>query len=140
MKTSMAVRSHAFLVSWGNPFPRWLLCTFLAIALTACSSFETYDQKGGPEIASKIKSANLANVKDATYKPGDYLDPASVTILMGPQTTSDEAHRLMCNLISPIVANGNPPSDFSIFIFDETGNTLIASDTDSCSVSVSSSP
>lgn len=107
-------------------------CAILALTIVACSSFDRYDQKGGPTIASEIEAATGSGVKDVSYTLGDYLDPATVVILMNAGATSRDADEIICRVVAPIVASGDPPTGFSVSVFDEASTTMLASDADAC--------
>jgi hypothetical protein len=101
---------------------------FLVLGCSAPS----YDQRGGQAITDKIQAASSPVVLSVAYKRGDYMDPADVIVLARPGATKVEATRLVCDVIDPIIAAGDPPASLSVMVWDATQSHILATDDDNC--------
>jgi hypothetical protein len=81
-----------------------------------------YDQKGGPAIADAIREASPRSVLDIYYTPGDYMDSATVNITM--DVTVAEAEAFVCEVVEPIVRNGDPPEGLGVWVWSPGGRDL----------------
>lgn len=106
------------------------MALILVLLVSGCLGFPSYDQRGGPAIAARIRAGNSPLVESVTYKPGDYLDPATIDIALRPGVTTAQARSLICDLAMPAVRAGAPPDSLGVSAW--TGDAIIASDQDPC--------
>lgn len=111
-----------------------LIAGVLALALLGCGIGDHggYDQRGGPAIAERIRDASSPIVQDVAYNPGDYMDAATIDIILRPGVGADEARAFICDVAVPAVVNGDPPDSLGIDAWDATSTRIVASDLDAC--------
>jgi hypothetical protein len=91
-----------------------------------------YDQRGGQVITDKIAAASSPLVLSVEYQRGDYMDPASTNVVVRPGVTKVQAVTLICDVIDPIIAAGDPPESFGVTVWDSTESAVLATDDDPC--------
>lgn len=114
----------------------WAARAALGIAMlslvAACQSFPSFDQAGGQSIADQIAASHSPIVGSLVLHPGDYLDGASVQITLRPGVADADAVALMCDLIEPAIRNGNPPTGFTVDIWDDTSSRIVVTEDRPC--------
>jgi hypothetical protein len=106
----------------------------VALALLGCGIGDqgAYDQRGGPAIAEHIRRASSPIVQEVAYNPGDYMDAATIDIILRPGVGADEARAFICDVAVPAMASGEPPDSLGIAAWDATSTRIVASDLDAC--------
>ena len=99
------------------------------LALVGCSF--GYDQQGGPAIADAIRESSPPNVTEVYYREGDFMDGATVRVTM--EGTVAEAETFVCDVVNPIVQNGDPPEGLGVWVFDANEGVLAVDWDTSCS-------
>ena len=89
-----------------------------------------YDQEGGPAIADAIRNASPPSVLDVYYRDGDFMDGATVNITM--EGTVPEAEAFLCEVVDPIVRNGDPPEGLGVWVWDPNDEVLAVDWDTSC--------
>lgn len=108
-----------------------LACASLAVVTAGClGSFAHYDQRGGPAIARVIQEAHSPIVTDVWYNAGDYMDPASVTVVLRRGVPQDQALAFVCEIVLPAVRQGDPPDSFGVEVWDNNVTRIVATDLD----------
>lgn len=95
------------------------LATSVAV-LTGCAL--AYEQRGGPAIADAIREASPANVVKVSYQAGDFMDGATVNVTM--DGTVAEAESFLCEVVTYIVRNGDPPESLGVWIWSRDDDVL----------------
>ena len=109
------------------------LVSVAALVVAGCAgSHGGYDQRGGPEIANQIRLAASPIVEEVAYNPGDYVDAATIDIVLQPGATPSEARAFICSVALPLIATGDPPDSLGIAAWDAGSTRIVASDLDPC--------
>ena len=101
----------------------------VAVGLVGCGAEVGYDQRGGPAIAEAIRSAGSPLVATVAYHPGD-MDAATIDVTLVPGAGSSDARSLVCSVIRPALASGDPPDSLGVDVRDAQGAEVLASDLD----------
>jgi hypothetical protein len=111
---------------------RWLAIagSIVVFGLVACGAEVGYDQRGGPAIAEAIRSAGSPLVMTVVYHPGDFVDTATIDVILVRGAGSSEARTLVCSVIRPALAAGVPPDSLGVDVWDAQEAEVLASDFD----------
>ena len=118
-----------------NSFPLSPAAYAAAISLVSFSvgiagCFPSYDQRGGPAIADAIRESSPPSVLDVHYQNGDFMDAATVQVTMVASVV--EAEAFVCDVVKPIVRDGDPPESLGVWVWDPDEDVLAVDWDTSC--------
>jgi hypothetical protein len=99
-------------------------CACAVIAGCSLVAPQGYAQRDGPEIAIEIRRVAPAWATDVTYRPGDIMDPAVIEIGIAAGTSVDEVEAFSCDVVVPIIEQGDPPDSLGVQFW--RGATFVA--------------
>lgn len=107
-----------------------VLAWLFTLLIGGCHGFAAYDQRDGAAIADAIRAAGATSIQDVTYKPGDYLDPATIDVILKPGVSKADAAGLVCSVVKPAIAAARPPDSLGVVLWDPTATSVVATEQD----------
>ena len=91
-----------------------------AILLVGCSVEQAdYDQRDGPAVADQIRLASSPVVQDVSYRPGDFMDAATISIILRPGVEDREAITFICAVVLPALSGADLPDSLGVDVLDD---------------------
>ena len=106
-----------------------LVLATLLLSVAGCRDGFAYDQRGGPAIADHIRSLESPLLDDVHYRAGDFMDAATIDLVLMPGVETSDARAFMCATALPWAEAADPPDGLSIVAWDRAGKVL-ASDSE----------
>ena len=101
----------------------------VAVLLVGCGIGEAgYDQRDGPAIANRIRLASSPIVQEVSYRPGDFMDSATITIILKRGVEAGAAEAFICSVVVPALSSGEPPDSLSVDILDDASELMYTVD------------